>query len=514
MTVMAPQLMPTVSGGQQFMQLVNTINGPMLMQTIPAPAPPQIQIHDPSKANNKKKASPGAAAPAQAVAYQPQPNIVQAGSGGPMPILVSPTPMMASQTSPTGVAPAQHVLISHPSPGAPQFVLNQPVIAPNQVFLSANGTLVAMPTAPAAPVVYNQLPDGTLVQVQSPTIMPAQQTVFTTNGSFVINNGGQQVSPNGGQIITNTGGTYIMTPTGLVQTVNTQATPVSSAPTMAAPNQTTLDPQPGPSSSTIMERKDSTEKSEDSDDDDDQDSDDDEPKIVKFVQTDEDEEDTSDEEVPLAKKKSPLSLKDTKGKGGKVKNSSPKTYLQSNKVDSSGLQATPPYLHDESESSMKRLSSPEASVSTSMRDDALDTSGSTDGGGPSSSTKSSKRKRKRTADEVIKDNLVQSDDDGKRQLKNNDTLRVLKPLRFSDSDDEEVQFSKNKRQFNVGELVWGPHGTFPSWPGKLVRFERDGSKVLVCWFGNRDTSQVNPDYLKSLSDGLEAHHRERKKLRK
>ena len=422
MTVMAPQLVQP--GGQQFMQLVNTINGPMLMQAIPQ-APPQIQIHDPSKGNNKKKTSPGST---PQVAYQQSPNIMQAGSGGPMPILVSPTPMMTSQTSPTG----QHVLISHPSPGsgviqgAPQFVLNQPaVIAPNQVFLSANGTLVAMPAAPTAPVVYNQLPDGTLVQMQSPTLMPTQQTVFTTNGSFVINNGGQQVSPNGGQIITNTGGTYIMTPTGLVQTVPTHATPsaANSAPSGTGPNQTTLEPQPGPSSSS-MERKDSTEKSEDSDDDDDQDDSDDEPKIVKFVQTDEDDdddEDTSDEEVPLAKKKSPtsLSLKDTKNSGnknGKVKTSSPKTYLQSNKVDSSGLQATPPHPHEDSESSMKRLSSPEASVSTSMRDDALDTSGSTDGGsGPSSSTKSSKRKRKRNADELIKDNLVQSDDEGMKK---------------------------------------------------------------------------------------------------
>ena len=84
---------------------------------------------------------------------------------------------------------------------------------------------------------------------------------------------------------------------------------------------------------------------------------------------------------------------------------------------------------------------------------------------------------------------------------------------FTDSDDGEKN-PKSTKQFSVGELVWGPHGTFPSWPGKLIRFERDGSKVLVCWFGNRDTSQVNPHYLKSLSDGLEAHHRERKKLRK
>ena len=31
--------------------------------------------------------------------------------------------------------------------------------------------------------------------------------------------------------------------------------------------------------------------------------------------------------------------------------------------------------------------------------------------------------------------------------------------------------TKRTKQFSVGELVWGPLGTFPSWPGKLVRFE-------------------------------------------
>ena len=90
-------------------------------------------------------------------------------------------------------------------------------------------------------------------------------------------------------------------------------------------------------------------------------------------------------------------------------------------------------------------------------------------------------------------------------------------LFFLDSDVEmgrSESSTKVPKTFSVGELVWGPHGTFPSWPGKLVRFERDGSKVLVCWFGNRDTSQVNSHHLKSLSDGLEDHHRERKKLRK
>ena len=52
----------------------------------------------------------------------------------------------------------------------------------------------------------------------------------------------------------------------------------------------------------------------------------------------------------------------------------------------------------------------------------------------------------------------------------------------------------------------------PSWPGKLIRFD-GSSKVMVCWFGNKDTTQVDTQKLKSLSDGLEVHHRERKKLR-
>ena len=207
------QFVPVSTHTAGVMQLVNTLNGPMLMQ-MPA-APPQIQIQDPSKNGAKPK----------------------------VPILVSPQPSPSS---------AQHVLIQNP----PQFVLNQPMLAPaNQVFLStANGTLVAMPTAPAVQgVVYNQLPDGTLVQVQSPVMAPAQ------GPSFVLNPAGQQMSPT----------SYFMTPAGLVQTVAT--------------TQPNTEPQPGPSA--ISVRKESTEESEAESE-----------QQVKFVQTDEDEEESSDED--------------------------------------------------------------------------------------------------------------------------------------------------------------------------------------------------------------------------
>ena len=73
------------------------------------------------------------------------------------------------------------------------------------------------------------------------------------------------------------------------------------------------------------------------------------------------------------------------------------------------------------------------------------------------------------------------------------------------------------RDFKIGDLIWGPVNGFPSWPGKLVHDERpdqDQDKVWVCWFGTNQLSQLEPHRLKTLSEGLEAHHRERKKLRK
>ena len=70
------------------------------------------------------------------------------------------------------------------------------------------------------------------------------------------------------------------------------------------------------------------------------------------------------------------------------------------------------------------------------------------------------------------------------------------------------------KRFEVGEVIWGPHGSFPSWPGKLLKRLSGGQKARVCWFGNKDVSDIDTFTLKSLSDGLEAHHRERKKLRK
>ncbi|KAL3179774.1 hypothetical protein MRX96_037759 [Rhipicephalus microplus] len=78
------------------------------------------------------------------------------------------------------------------------------------------------------------------------------------------------------------------------------------------------------------------------------------------------------------------------------------------------------------------------------------------------------------------------------------------------------------RTFDIGDLVWGQSKGFPSWPGKLVRPDQvrghhiisEDGKLWVQWFGDHSFTQVEPDQLKTLSEGLEAHHRARKKHRR
>ena len=69
-----------------------------------------------------------------------------------------------------------------------------------------------------------------------------------------------------------------------------------------------------------------------------------------------------------------------------------------------------------------------------------------------------------------------------------------------------------QRRFEVGELIWGPRGIFSSWPGKVT--SNDDLKAKVFFFGNKETSEVEHSKLKSLMEGLDEHHKERKNLRK
>ena len=58
--------------------------------------------------------------------------------------------------------------------------------------------------------------------------------------------------------------------------------------------------------------------------------------------------------------------------------------------------------------------------------------------------------------------------------------------------------SLESREFQPGDLVWGPLQGFPSWPGKVVQDgEREG-EVWVCWYGGRQLTQVPLEIIKSL----------------
>lgn len=84
--------------------------------------------------------------------------------------------------------------------------------------------------------------------------------------------------------------------------------------------------------------------------------------------------------------------------------------------------------------------------------------------------------------------------------------------------------------FCIGELVWGAARGHPAWPGKIVG--AGGKNILppvhnrvgvatpsdstwVRWFGGRPNIElVAINSLKSLSEGLEAHHKAQKDTRK
>ncbi|GAB1610191.1 mucin-3A-like, partial [Argonauta hians] len=94
---------------------------------------------------------------------------------------------------------------------------------------------------------------------------------------------------------------------------------------------------------------------------------------------------------------------------------------------------------------------------------------------------------------------------------------------FDDDEDsmEEPMMPTYPRIFNTGDLVWGQIRGFPSWPGKLVDISEvkgnqkpEDGKLWVEWFSDHTFTQVEPEKLKTLSEGLEAHHRARKKYRK
>lgn len=97
-----------------------------------------------------------------------------------------------------------------------------------------------------------------------------------------------------------------------------------------------------------------------------------------------------------------------------------------------------------------------------------------------------------------------------------------------EDEEEEEEEEKDDQEpqtvvFSVGELVWGAARGHPSLPGKVVPAPGGSNgetsmgkrSVWVRWFGGRPVIELVPmESLKSLSEGLDAHHRAQKDTRK
>ncbi|XP_068922838.1 methyl-CpG-binding domain protein 5 isoform X3 [Petaurus breviceps papuanus] len=83
-------------------------------------------------------------------------------------------------------------------------------------------------------------------------------------------------------------------------------------------------------------------------------------------------------------------------------------------------------------------------------------------------------------------------------------------LRNPESPSSNELIHYRPRTFNVGDLVWGQIKGLTSWPGKLVREEEVHNSCQQ----NTEEGKVEPEKLKTLTEGLEAYSRARKRNRK
>ncbi|XP_062042393.1 methyl-CpG-binding domain protein 5 isoform X2 [Lepus europaeus] len=83
-------------------------------------------------------------------------------------------------------------------------------------------------------------------------------------------------------------------------------------------------------------------------------------------------------------------------------------------------------------------------------------------------------------------------------------------LRNPDSPSANELIHYRPRTFNVGDLVWGQIKGLTSWPGKLVREDDVHNSCQQ----SPEEGKVEPEKLKTLTEGLEAYNRARKRNRK
>jgi len=481
--VLAPQMvLQGQPPPQQVMQLVQTVNGPVLVP-VAAPQQQMVQLQQPTGPLLSLGQRPPTVTSTVHTSSSPQAALAR----GKKPLDVRPQSSMGA--APLMMAPGGGLVsfqsTNPPVSGAPMMVAQAPpgpgaqLVVGGQAMPGMQG-MILMPQPQG--IMYQQMPDGSLVQMQG-QVMPQ----------------GQILVPGPGQVVPGAPPSQLLvTQGGLVQGVQGMP-PLQPGPSHRQLNQVTAGAQPRkrpPAKKMKAKKKTKAAPAEDEE------------------EQEQDETDTSFEEPQPSTSKS----------------LSPRSSIQSNKVDSSGLNATPPHQKDAGDFEQLREKSSESEIEfrdllntteegDEREEDRAETSASNfslleekieisedDESAPeedgtqhhkyvSSSSKKKKKRKKKTARDPHRDRSRSSD-------------RLSPP--------ELPVVPSEPRDFRMGDLVWGPAHGFPSWPGKLVRGtgERREGSVWVCWFGTRDLSQVEGHRLKTLSEGLEAHHRERKKSRR
>jgi len=403
---------------------------------------------------------------------------------------IRPRKLAASETNTTPVSMAAAPLVMTPSgnlvsfqnaapPSSGTQMINIAQASPGpgaQIVVGGQG-MILMPQPQG--IMYQQMPDGSLVQMQG-QMLPQGQIIMPGQGQVTQGAGSSQM---------------VVAPAALMQgiTPGIQAGPTRQLLAGPPSNPT----RKRPSAKKVRPKK-KAKSAEDGE------------------EAEQDETDTSFEE--------------REPQASTSKSLSPRSSIQSNKVDSSGLNATPPHQKDAGDFEQMREKSPESEMEFR---DLLDTT--EDGEDREEERAETSASNVSFVEEkiVISDDEESTIEDGQPNRSKFVTSsskkkkkRKKKAARESHRDrsrsgerpspGESPVVPPEPRDFRVNDLVWGPAHGFPSWPGKLVRGsgERAEGKVWVCWFGTRDLSEVEGHRLKTLSEGLEAHHRERKKSRR
>ena len=306
---------------QQVMQLIQTVNGPMLIPLGAQHILTDSSLHPPQPQDGSSQVSPQSSSGGSSQNSSPKDKEkIRKRKAAPepvppvnhVPILMSPGGGIMNFSSGAVSQGSQLVAMSQ-SGGT--MLQPQQVMTPNlmmnpggQQMILQNGTLMAL--QPQS-IIYQQLPDGTLLQVQNQIPVLQQQNHQIISAPIVLNNGGNIMSSP----------QFIMTPQGLMQTISHIPTqPVLSQSSPTPPKRVR---ETGRRGGARKKAKKEISKS------------------IEAITEERDEQDGMDQ----GSMDTDTSYEDAYASTST--NFSPRSSIQSNKVDSSGLNATPPHYRDQ-----------------------------------------------------------------------------------------------------------------------------------------------------------------------